>query len=110
MSRHTIMLPSSSPSGRAIVVAGYSCGVRGPHYFCSLSDASAPITAQLWNSLFSLEHMRAQDVNEFDDILSQWGVALPAFIKRALEEDWAKNLSTTVEYCWQEDGSFEQVA
>ena len=110
MSRHTIELPSSTPAGRAVLIVGYTNGVRGPHYFCSLSDATPPITTQLWNSLFSLEHMRAQGVDEFDSVLSQWSVSLPAFIKRALEEDWAKNLSCAVEYCWQEDGTFDQVA
>lgn len=109
MSRHTIELPSSTPAGRAVVVVGYTNGVRGPHFFCSLSDATPPITTQLWNSLFSLEHMRAQRTDEFDQILSQWAVALPVFIKRALEEDWAKDLRYPVEYCWQEDGSFDQV-
>ena len=110
MSRHMIQLPSSTAAGRAVVTVGYTSGVRGPHFFCSLSDATPPITTQLWNSLFSLEHMRAQNVDDFDTILSQWSVSLPPFIKRALQEDWAKNLKGPVEYCWQEDGTFDQVA
>lgn len=110
MSRHSIILPSTTSQGRALVVVGYSCGVRGPHYFCSISDATGHIDSHLWNSEFSLEHMRARNVDEFDAILAQWGVTLPAFIKRALVEDWAKNLKSPVEYCWQEDGSFDQVA
>lgn len=110
MSRHSIILSSTTSQGRAIVVVGYTSGIRGPHYFCSVSDATDSIVSELWNSQFSLEHMRAQGVDEFDDILSQWGVTLPGFIKRALEEDWAKNLKSPVEYCWQQDGSFDQVA
>lgn len=110
MSRHSIILPSTSSQGRVVLVVGYTNGIRGPHYFCSLSDCTDHIETQLWSSQFSLEHMRAQGVDEFDDVLSQWGVALPPFIKKALEEDWAKNLKCAVEYCWHEDGTFDQVA
>ena len=108
MSQHSIMLHSATAQGRIMVVAGYTNGIRGPHFFCSLIDATEP-NSHLWNSQFSLEHMRAQSPDEFDEILTEWGVTLPGFIKRALEEDWAKDLKSPVEYCWQDDGSFDQI-
>lgn len=110
MSRHSIELPSATEAGRVLMVIGYANGIKGPHFFCHLFDATEPMTTPLWNSMFSLDHMCAQDVDEFDPILNQWGVSLPPFIKQALREDWAKNIEKVVEYCWHEDGSFEQVA
>lgn len=108
MSRHTIKLSSTTASGSALVVIGYQNGINGPHYFCYLFDATEPLDKPLWNSLFSLDHMCAQEASEFDAVLSEWGVVLPAFIKQALIEDWAKNQLNT-EYCWQQDGTFDQV-
>ncbi|MGI0813412.1 hypothetical protein ACRCPG_33060, partial [Pseudomonas aeruginosa] len=32
----------------------------------------------------------------------------PHFLKRALREDWVKTQLNT-EYCWQADGSFDQI-
>lgn len=110
MSRHSIEVSSGTAAGRALLVIGYSNGVKGPHFFCYLFDATEPMSTPLWNSMFSLEHMLVQNVDEFDPILSQWGVTLPAFLKSALREDWAKNIERVSEYCWQEDGTFEQVA
>jgi hypothetical protein len=91
-----------------MVVVGYQTGLNGPHFFCYLFDSSEIMETPLWNSLFSLEHRHAQQVDEFDLVLSQWGVRLPAFIKQVLREDWTKN-QLACEYCWQLDGSFDQV-
>lgn len=108
MSRHTIELPSSTPAGMAIVVIGYQNGGNGPLYFCYLFDATEPMTTPLWNSMFSPGHAAIQETDGFDTVLEQWGVTLPDFIKRALGEDWVKNQLNT-EYCWQADGSFDQI-
>lgn len=108
MSRHTIELPSSTPAGKAIVVTGYDNGMKGPHFFCYVFDASEPMTAPLWNSLFTLDHSHAQRPDEFDPVLAQWGITLPDFIARALGEDWVKN-QLNCEYFWHSDGTFEQV-
>lgn len=107
MSRHTIELPSTTAAGKVVVATGYQLGPAGPHYFCYLFDATEPMATPLWNSMFSLEHMHAQQVSEFDDVLAGYGVVLPDFVRRALDEDWAKN-KLNCEYCWQEDGSFDQ--
>jgi hypothetical protein len=109
MTRHTIELASTTAAGKALVVVGYQIGLNGPHFFCYLFDSTQPMATPLWNSMFSLHHMHAQDVGEFDEILAQWGVVLPDFIKAALTEDWAKNLSTHQEFCWQADGLFDQI-
>lgn len=108
MSRHTIELPSMTSAGRAIVVIGYQNGSNGPHYFCYLFDATDPMTTPLWNSLFAPGYGTAQDADAYDEVLQQWGVTLPGFIKQALREDWVKAQVNT-EYCWQEDGSFDQI-
>lgn len=108
MSRHTIELPSTTSAGRAIVVIGYQNGSKGPHYFCYLFDATDPMTTPLWNSLFAPGYGAVQDADAYDEVLQQWGVALPGFIKQALREDWVKAQVNT-EYCWQEDGSFDQI-
>lgn len=108
MSRHTIELPASTSSGRALVSVGYDNGVRGPHYFCYIFDATEPMATPLFNSLFSLGHMNAQQVSEFDAPLAQWGISLPDFISKALGEDWAKN-QLDCDYCWQDDGTFDQI-
>lgn len=108
MSRHTVELPATTDSGRALLVAGYQNGTKGPHFFCYLFDIGEPTATQLWNSMFSLDHMLAQQPDEFDEALSQWGVVMPDFIKLGLAEDWAKN-QLNCEYCWQEDGTFEQI-
>lgn len=108
MSRHTMELPSITAAGKALVVVGYQTGLKGPHFFCYLFDMTEPMATPLWNSAFSVEHMHTQQVGEFDSVLSQWGVVLPDFIRLALAEDWAKNQLNT-EYCWQEDGTFDQI-
>lgn len=107
MSRHTIELPSITDAGKAIVVTGYDNGVKGPHFFCYVFDATDPMTTPLWNSLFTLEYSKAQQMSEFVPVLAQWGITLPARLLTALAEDWAKN-QLNCEYCWQQDGSFEQ--
>jgi hypothetical protein len=109
VSRHTIELPSTTAAGKALVVVGYEIGQNGPHFFCHLFDSTEPMATPLWNSLFSLEHIHAQDVSEFDLVLGQWGVVLPEFIRQALAEDWSKNLASHQEFCWQEDGAFDQI-
>ena len=108
MSRHTIELPATTPAGKVILAIGYDNTGSGPHYFCYLFDTTEPMTTPLWNSQFSLEHMHVKKVDEFREILATWGVMVPVFIQTALEEDWAKN-QLNCEYCWQEDGSFDQI-
>ncbi|MDR8015437.1 hypothetical protein [Ectopseudomonas guguanensis] len=108
MSRHTIELPSTTSASRAIVVIGYQSGANGPHYFCYLFDATDPMTRPLWNSLFAPGYGEVQEADGFDEVLQKWGVQLPDFLKRALREDWVKNQLNT-EYCWQADGSFDQI-
>lgn len=108
MSRHTIELPATTATGKVILIVGYDNGVHGSHYFCYLFDTTEPMATSLWNSLFSPEHMNAQQVSEFEPVLATWGVELPGFIKDALTEDWAKN-QLNCEYCWQEDGTFDQI-
>lgn len=107
MSRHTIELPSTTAAGKALVVVGYDNGVKGPHFFCYVFDATEPMTTPLWNSLFTLEYSQAQRANEFGPVLMQWGITLPERLVDALTEDWAKN-QLNCEYCWQQDGTFEQ--
>lgn len=108
MSRHSIELAASTKSGKALVVIGYQIGQHGPHYFCYLFDSTEPMTTPLWSSMFSLEHAHAQSPNEFAPVLADYGIELPDFLRKALEEDWVKN-QLNCEYCWQDDGTFDQI-
>tara|TARA_R110002124_G_scaffold128157_20_gene288748 strand:+ start:6920 stop:7243 length:324 start_codon:yes stop_codon:yes gene_type:complete len=106
MSRHTIELNSDTPSGKAIVVIGYDI-TGGPHFFCWFHDALSN-DKFTWSSIQSQELCHAQSPTDFDSVLSDHGIVLPDFIYKALGEDWAKNL-LNCDYCWFEDGSFEQI-
>lgn len=108
MSRHSIALPATTPSANAIVVIGYDCGVRGPHYFCYIYDGAEATPYPIWHSWFTPGYHHVQQVARFEPVLAQWNIDLPSFIVKALEEDWVKNHLET-EYCWQADGTFEQV-
>ncbi len=105
MSRHTIEVPSTTPSGRAVLVLGYDT-FNGPHFFCWMQD-SAERDKVVWSSITSLDLFHAQSPDEFEPALAEHGVTVPEFLKKALWEDWNKNLRWS-EYCWFEDGAFEQ--
>lgn len=106
MSRHTIELPSSTQSQRAILVMGYDIS-RGPHFFAMLHD-SQNMEQYLWTSYTSPMYNLAQCPTEFEPVMEGFGVTIPAFIVQALKEDWEKNQLGT-DYHWQEDGTFTQV-
>lgn len=107
MSRHTLEVKANTPSGKAILVVGYE--IRpSPQFFCTLQDADPSAQAFLWSSLFSLEHLNADSVDEFDEVLAGHGVTVPGFLKKALSEDWVKRQIDT-DYYWHEDGTFEQL-
>lgn len=106
MSRHTIELPSTTQSGRAVLIMGFEI-IRGPHIFAMLHDAE-DTSNYVWASFTSPMFMNAQCPTEFIPVMDGFGVEIPVFIIQALQEDWFKQQLGT-EYTWQEDGTFTQV-
>lgn len=108
MSRHSIALPATTSSATATVVIGYDCGAKGPHYFLYVFDGAEPTSQPAWHSWFTPGYHHVRDLERFGPVLAQWGITLPAFLVKVLEEDWVKNHLET-EYCWHADGTFEQM-
>jgi len=108
MSKHSIELPSITPAGWAVVTVGYTVSTKGPHFFCQVIDSIAPMIKMLWNSMFAEGYQFVTDPDGFDNILANWGLVLPPFIKQALREDWVKE-QVSCEYFWKEDGEFNQI-
>lgn len=105
MSKHTFEV-STRTGARAWLVMGYDC-MPAPRFFCMVLPYDELMAKPLWDSNFSLEHMAATEVTEFDEPLANLGITVPPFIQNALREDWVKG-QLNCDYYWHPDGTIEQ--